>query len=173
MKKTAIFLIFLLMLTYLIGCTSLGANDRYLRIHVRANSDSSADQEIKLVCRDALVTYLTPLLKNLETVSDAEKTVRSKKSDIESLINEVLFRSGFSYKCELTIDYERFPERTYEELTLPEGVYRAVILNLGSGEGQNWWCVAFPPLCFGGADDYDKVKYSSIIYEAIQRRRGK
>ena len=149
------------------GCEN--PNDDYLRIHIRANSDSADDQEIKLTVRDGVVGYLSPYLSKAKTRKEAEEIILSKKSELENSIDELLYSCGYLYGCELVLDEEYFEEKSYGDLTLPAGYYRAIIVNLGTGKGKNWWCVAFPPLCFTLGEDYKNANYKSILYEIIKK----
>ncbi|MBO7390523.1 MAG: stage II sporulation protein R, partial [Clostridia bacterium] len=78
---------------------------------------------------------------------------------------------GYDYGCRVRLGRESFPTRTYGDLTLKEGVYDAVIVELGSGEGKNWWCVAYPPLCFIAAEETGKeeVEYRSWIADLFRK----
>lgn len=154
------------------GCDAL-ADETYLRIHIRANSNEQADQEIKLAVRDGMIGYLSPLLSGAKTRFEAERIVLSHQSDLQSFVDEYLSRCGFSYRSTVAVRTERFEERTYGDLTLSEGYYRAVIVNLGTGEGKNWWCVAFPPLCFTLDENYENATYKSFLYEIIRKYLAK
>ena len=87
-------------------------------------------------------------------------------------MDELLYSCGYYYGCEVYVDTEYFDKRSYENLTLEEGYYKAIIVNLGTGKGKNWWCVAFPPLCFT-SEDYDNVNYKSILYEIVKKYSDK
>ena len=169
MKKNIALILILILLAFAAGCVqTISPSDGYLRIHIRANSNLDCDQEVKLAVRDSLVKYLTPLLSEAETRIDAEKIILSRITEIEKITNELLYSCGYFYGCNATVDTEYFEERSYGDLVLKEGYYRAVILNLGTGEGKNWWCVAFPPLCFT-SDDYDNINYKSILLEVVKK----
>lgn len=144
----------------------------YLRIHIRANSNSEADQAVKYKVKDAVVEALIPLLSEVETKAEAEEVMRSHFAFIESVANEVLKEEGFTYTAHARIDNELFPTRTYDDestqLTLEEGYYDALILDLGSGSGNNWWCVVYPAFCFTKTNNFDNVVYISKILEIIQ-----
>ena len=151
----------------LCGCEKV--NDEYLRIHIRANSNLQEDQAIKLVVRDEVVKYLTPLLADKKSLSDAKRTVIGHKEELEKVADIVLRQYGFFYGAKCSVKVENFPERTYGDLTLKSGRYQAIIIELGEGTGDNWWCVAFPPLCFVG-DGQGEIEYKSILYEWLKRR---
>lgn len=122
----------------------------YLRIHVRADSNLKEDQDVKYLVKDEVVKFLTPYLADCDTKQKAQKTLEDNKQKIEEVANAVLKKNGKNYVCTAQIKTEEFPTRVYEDLTLERGFYDALILNLGSGKGDNWWCVVYPPLCFVG-----------------------
>ena len=149
-----------------VGCAQ-GSADAYLRLHIRADSDAACDQQVKLAVRDAVVAYLTPLAGQCATKQAMREALAGRLADIERVADEVLMERGFGYMAHAYLGRERFPSRTYGDLTLAAGDYDALVVELGSGEGANWWCVAFPPLCFVAAEDTgeDGVVYRSVIAE--------
>lgn len=137
----------------------------YLRIHIRANSNTEADQNIKYQIKDLVVAYLTPIIENATDKEDAISKIENEKVAVKRLIDRYLYENHFNYRSNIAIRKEQFPTRVYGDLTLPEGVYDAVIIELGSAEGNNWWCVVFPPLCFTEGE----VKYRSVIADFFNR----
>ncbi len=141
---------------------------QYLRIHIRANSNSQVDQNVKYMVKDAVVDALIPILADIDDFEEA-KVVMSKNFDmIESVANEVLINHGFYYGCKAQIDNEYFPTRVYDSLTLEEGFYDALILRLGSGEGDNWWCLVYPAFCFTNSSNSANIVYISKIWETLK-----
>lgn len=142
---------------------------QYLRIHIRANSNTQYDQQIKYTVRDAIVQALTPLVNSCNSKAQAEVILNDNLDLIEQTANNVLSDHGYHYRSKATLRAENFPTRVYENLTLPEGVYDALILELGEGAGDNWWCVIYPPLCFTGESAVaGEVVYKSKIAELIE-----
>ncbi|MBP5177874.1 MAG: stage II sporulation protein R [Clostridia bacterium] len=137
----------------------------YLRIHIRANSNLEADQSIKYEIKDLVVAYFTPLVKSIRTKAEAKAVFEKEKSNVNGLIDGFLRSKGFEYTANTVIDNEYFPTRMYEDLTLDAGYYDAVVIRLGKAEGDNWWCVVYPPLCFTG----EGVTYKSIVYEYLRK----
>ncbi len=169
MKKFCITIfLFLILVVSVIGFAYPKQNVKteYLRIHVRANSNLDIDQNVKYLVKDAVVDYLTPFIAECKTKKQAENMLVYRKKGIEQTANGVLKAEGFSYKSSAEIKTELFPTRVYEGLTLESGYYDALILNLGSGEGDNWWCVVYPPLCFVG--EGNGYVYKSKIYQVIE-----
>lgn len=141
---------------------------QYLRIHIRANSNSYADQSVKYKVKDAVVEELIPLVSEIESFEEAKKVIEANFGFIESVADRVLEENDFAYKTHAKIDNEYFPTRTYEDVTLEEGNYDALILELGSGEGNNWWCIVFPAFCFTKTKNSDNIVYISRIWEIIK-----
>ena len=149
------------------GEASPAADTGYLRIHVRANSNGSVDQAVKYKVKDEVVKFLTPYAAQCVDKETAEQVIGGILPEIESVCDRVLRENGFSYTSRAKVCSEEFPTRVYGELTLEAGVYDALIIELGEGTGDNWWCVIYPPLCFtsGSAD----VRYRSFIYDIIHK----
>lgn len=146
------------------------SNNSYLRIHIRANSNLEQDQDIKYIIKDAIVDFLTPAISRCKTKEDFEKTLKDNLLNIECIADEILAQNSFDYKTTAQINNEYFPVRSYDNLTLQNGFYDALIINLGSGKGDNWWCVVYPPLCFLNSNaDYC---YKSRIVEFIKKYFG-
>ena len=126
----------------------------YLRLHIRANSNSPADQEVKYHVRQAIVDQLTPIFHDVESKEQAMYRLRDNLGLVERIARDTLKARGFNYGARVAIKSEHFPTRAYTtsdtQITLPEGVYDALIMELGDGEGDNWWSVIYPPLCFSG-----------------------
>ena len=138
----------------------------YLRIHIRANSNLEVDQSVKYLVKDKVVNFLTPLISECDTKIKAQNTLEKNLKNIEQVANEVLKNNGYNYVSSAKINTEKFPTRVYSNLTLEAGYYDALIINLGSGSGDNWWCVVYPPLCFTG--EGTSYIYKSKIYEIIK-----
>ena len=136
----------------------------YLRIHIRANSNSEYDQQIKYQVKDAVVEALKPIANNIKNKEQMIEVLNENVHLLTAVVDNKLRELGQNYTSTVKICEEKFPTRSYEELTLGAGVYDAIIIELGSGQGDNWWCVAYPPLCFVTADgDGESIQYKSIF----------
>ncbi len=162
----SLFLIFIITLTVAVGLKSDSNSVEYLRIHIRANSNSEKDQEVKYEIKDKVISYLTPYIASCKTKRDAERVLNEQNSSLKKMIDAYLNDRGFSYSSKVVIRNEKFPTRVYEDFTLEEGFYDAVIVELGNAKGDNWWCVVYPPLCFTSSES--GVKYKSKILEIIK-----
>jgi len=123
-------------------------NQKLIRLHVLANSDSVADQQLKLKVRDAIIDYLAPYLEHVATKSAAKEIILEQKDKLMDIGKQVVVMSGADYPVEIQIGMFDFPIKSYGSLVLPAGRYEAVRVLVGAAEGSNWWCVLFPPLCF-------------------------
>ena len=148
----------------------LTTENEYLRIHIRAHSNDTDAQAVKYYVRDEVVEYLTPLVAEYENQREALQGVSENLSKIAQIASKTLQKKGFSYGATAELTVENFPTRVYGEYVLPAGEYAALILRLGSGQGDNWWCVVYPPLCFA-APSGENVIYKSKILEIIKNFR--
>ena len=173
MKKLCIsfLLIGIITLITVVGVNNSNNNVEYLRIHIRANSNSEIDQNVKYEVKSLAVEYLTPFIAECNTKQDAEKVLQQNKEILENKIDLLLYKKGFNYNSNIAIRNEKFPTRVYEDFTLEEGFYDAVVIELGKAEGDNWWCVVYPPLCFTGNEN--NIVYKSKIFEIIQNFKNK
>lgn len=124
-----------------------------LRMHVIANSDCSADQQLKLMVRDAVLERGAQLFDGTVTVDEARRKIEPHKAELEAAAREVIERAGYDYPVSVNVVNEYFATRCYGSLTMPAGRYTAVKVVIGEGAGHNWWCVMFPPLCLPAAQD--------------------
>lgn len=154
---------------FLCGGQGTGAmpEEDYMRIHIQGNSNSSADQKVKYVVKDAVVEFLIPLMSEATCKEEAQAIITSNISKIEEVVNVTLRSEGASYSGTVKITTEDMPARTYEQLTLDEGVYDSLSITLGQGHGDNWWCVVFPAVCFINSKNSQNVEYISKILEII------
>ncbi len=170
MKKYCILFgfLFILILTAALTARPGEAETAYLRMHVRANSDSPADQAVKYEVKDAIVEALLPLAASCASKQEALDALEGSLDEIEAVADRVLSQNGFDYSARASVRREEFPTRVYEGVTLEAGIYDALIVELGEGAGANWWCVLYPPLCFSGEATGEHVQYRSLLLERIR-----
>lgn len=135
-----------------------------LRLHIVANSDSDADQNVKLAVRDEILKNSIDIFKDCNDVNDAIVTAGENSNKINSIANDVLKQNGFNYKATVTVADRYFNTRVYDDFTLPAGTYKSLVVDLGDADGQNWWCVVFPCVCVPSASDAtlsDSVSYNA------------
>lgn len=121
--------------------------DNIIRFHVRANSDSEADQNLKLKVKDAVVKYLQTELSDADSLDDARNILYDDSARIKDIAQTVIKSEGMSYNVNVYFETSYFPLKTYGDMSFPPGEYEAFRIDIGEAEGHNWWCVLFPPLC--------------------------
>ena len=123
----------------------------FFRLHIRANSDSAEDQALKLKVRDDILLYTTSLLASAGSKEESITLVKSKIDEISNIAQRRVFEEGYNYGINVSVGKEHFDRREYDGFFLPEGMYDSLIIEIGSGEGHNWWCVLYPCVCLSGA----------------------
>lgn len=127
--------------------------DSVLRLHVIANSDSLADQALKMEVKNQIVKVMQAEFSTADSKQEAWERAIRNKAVIEETARQVVAEWGYSYPVQVEIGEYQFPTKAYGNLVLPQGKYDAVRVVLGQGQGQNWWCVLFPPLCMVSSSD--------------------
>lgn len=160
MKRIICIIGILSMCTFFIsGCTSYQygeiksydyneVRDILIRFHVIANSDNNEDQELKVKVKDKVIEYIYPYLNKSSSIEESRDILINKKDDILEIAKKVISDNGYTYDVYAGLSKENFPDKVYGDIELPQGEYEAFKIIIGNGEGQNWWCVMFPPLCF-------------------------
>lgn len=152
--KNAILLIFLLFLYVFISAQSYvtavseNLSDAVFRLHVLANSDSDADQALKIKVRDELLKYMNSISPNCSTKAEAISVAEAHKEEFQKIAEDTIKENGYDYSVKINIGNFYFPTKNYGDISLPAGFYDALRVEIGEAKGQNWWCVMFPPLCF-------------------------
>ena len=153
MKKYLLLLIvsvaFLLLSAYsYVNAVSNNLADSVFRLHVIANSDSEEDQNLKYKVRDSLIGYMNTLTNDMNTKDEVIKIAGKHIQDFKDIAQNVVKENGYNYEVNVEIGNFSFPTKTYGDISFPSGFYDALKVEIGKAEGQNWWCVMFPPLCF-------------------------
>ena len=125
-----------------------------LRFHIRANSDTVADQQKKLRIKQSLLEWLTPILSENTSKSETIQCIRKNLPDIRKEAT----RMAAPEPVTVTLQKEWFPEKTYGTCTFPEGIYDALRVDIGQAKGHNWWCVLYPSLCFADALEHSMTE---------------
>lgn len=141
---------------------------KVLRFHVLAASDAPADQARKLMVRDAVLAELSSL-PDCATAQEAAAALAPRLDHLEALAESVLTDNGGYQPVTAALVRESFPQRSYEEFTLPAGTYAALRLSIGPGAGRNWWCVVFPPLCMAAVEEEDADEAYAVFSEEEKR----
>lgn len=122
-------------------------NEELIRLHVVANSDTQADQVIKLNVRDAVLKMLEAPLEKMETVHQAKSFLEANLDEIGKAANNALAELGCTEKAVVSLKREKYDTRQYDTFSLPAGTYDSLNITIGQGEGENWWCVVYPSFC--------------------------
>lgn len=125
-----------------------GLQDNIFRLHILANSDSEEDQNVKLLVRDAVISYIEEINENSTSKEQTISNISSHLGEIQNIANKTIQENGYNYNVSLEIGNFYFPTKYYGNISLPAGNYDALKINIGEAAGQNWWCSLFPPLCF-------------------------
>ena len=136
-------------------------SDKVLRFHVLANSDSEADQNLKLAVRDAVGSFMQEKLATVENLEECELVVRQSLGEIEEAAAETIAENGYDYDVTAELEHTSFPVKNYGSYTFPAGDYEALRIVIGEGNGHNWWCVMYPNMCF-----------SDSMYEVVDNEAG-
>lgn len=126
--------------------------DNIIRFHVIANSDSPDDQALKLKVRDRILNEVHDRFDSANDINEQRKAIKNNIPYIESIANDEIKKSGKNYVAKVYFGNYDFPTKVYGEMVFPAGTYEALRVVIGRGEGANWWCVMFPPLCFIDTD---------------------
>lgn len=154
-KIKIVIILSILILLYTTICAISYANsisydisNSVFRLHVIANSDSEEDQNLKYKVRDKLLEHMNKLCSNCSSKENAINMVETHKNEFEKIALKTIRENGYSYSVNINIGNFEFPTKTYGDISLPEGFYDALRVEIGEAKGKNWWCVMFPPLCF-------------------------
>ena len=122
--------------------------EEVFRFHVLANSDSEEDQSLKMKVKEAVIAYMKKELPESESVAMTKHWASTHTEEIAALSEQVVQEEGYDYGVKAQVTTCDFPDKTYGDITFPAGTYEALRIEIGQAEGQNWWCVLYPNLCF-------------------------
>lgn len=154
---------------------------KIIRFHVRANSDTKIDQELKLKVRDAIGNYMQPKLSGISDIEKSRQIVKENLEQIEKAASSVIAAEGYTYPVTASLTITKFPEKTYGAYTFPAGNYEALEVLIGKGKGHNWWCVMYPNMCFFNStyevvdEEADKSLQQALTqaeYEALMEHKN-
>ncbi len=131
-----------------VDAVSKDLSNSVFRLHVIANSDSTEDQNLKYKVRDKVLEYMNEISKNCSSKEDVILLATEHLSEFEEIAKQVIVDNGYDYDVTVKIGNFDFPTKSYGDISFPAANYDALRIEIGSAQGQNWWCVMFPPLCF-------------------------
>lgn len=172
MKKVAFLLITVTIYFIMTGSKTAASiiPDEAIRFRVIPNSNLEEDQAIKLKVRDQLQSELYFLLKDTRGIEDAREKINQELEQINHNIENILINENYNKGYQVSFGRNYFPEKTYKGIVYEAGYYESLVVTLGKGEGDNWWCVLFPPLCLLEADESDdEVEYKFFFQELIDK----
>lgn len=171
MKKTIILIIFIIAFYVISPKIVEGAikiPEDSIRIRIVPNSNSKEDQKIKRKVKKGIQNTMYNLLKETKDSDNAEKIIKSNLPKIDNEVNEILKRQNYNLDYNIKYGYNYFPEKNYKGIKYEEGYYKSLLITLGEGKGDNWWCVLFPPLCLIEAEENTQVEYKSLVQEILK-----
>lgn len=174
MKKLVLFIIATIIL---IGVINNPKEDYYIipeksiRIRIIPNSNSMKDQYIKKQVKTNIELEIENDLKNSQNINTSRKIIQKNINKYTKTIKEVQKQENINQNYKIDYGYHYFPEKTYKGVKYKEGNYESLLITLGKGEGDNWWCVLFPPICSLETDDHntENIEYSSYIKEMFDK----
>lgn len=169
------FILFLLFICYTFVCAisyassiSSDLSESVFRLHIIANSDSKEDQDLKLLVRDNVLSYMKEISSDVSSKEEVMNLMNEHLDDFYDIARNTIVSEGFDYDVHLEIGKFDFPTKVYGDISLPSGIYDALRIEIGDAIGHNWWCVMFPTLCFvdvssGSLDDDSKEILESSL----------
>ncbi len=153
------------------------SQDEAIRLRILANSDSIKDQILKRDIRDEVNATITDWVLHIDSMDEAKDVIEANLDEIEAIVADKLAKSGINQSFNVEFNRVQFPTKLYGHLVYPAGEYNAVLITLGNGNGENWWCVLFPPLCFldfanGDAVEHDERNSGVEAAEAETETEG-
>ena len=143
--------------------------DNAIRVRIIPNSNSNYDQRIKNKVKEKLRLTMYDLLKNTKNSEEAKKLIINNLDSVDNEVKTVLEKENYNKKYDVKFGYNYFPEKKYKGIKYNEGYYESLLITLGEGKGDNWWCVLFPPLCLIEAKEDSDVEYKIFVKEIIEK----
>ncbi len=143
--------------------------DEAIRLRVLANSNDVYDQEVKMAVSMGVQDEIYNLIKDEDNIDDSRKIIKENIPKIESVVEKIFREKNYVKTFKVSYGQNYFPEKVYKGVTYKEGEYESLLVTLGEGKGDNWWCVLFPPLCLIEAEESDEVEYKFFVQELIDK----
>lgn len=172
MKRTIIIAIIIIL--FLIGIKKVNSEEfkipnEAIRLRVVANSNNNIDQKVKYEVTNNIQNKIYELLKDTKGIEEARIIINNNLEYLSDEVKTTLDKEGYPFSYELKYGLNYFPKKEYKGVTYEEGYYESLLITLGEGKGNNWWCVLFPPLCLMEAEESDEVEYKFFIQEFIEK----
>ena len=172
MKKTFVLIIFIFVFYVFISdvlAKNITIPNDAIRIRIIPNSNSYFDQDIKLKVKDKLEITMYDLLKGAESSEEAKEIIQNNLELVDKDVKKILSDENYDKGYTINFGKNYFPEKEYKGVKYEEGYYESLLITLGKGEGDNWWCVLFPPLCLIEGEEDTEVEYKSIVMEILNK----
>lgn len=172
MKKTIILLLFIGVFYVLVSdvlAKKLTIPDDAIRIRIIPNSNSEFDQKIKLKVKDKIEITMYDLLKDAKSSDEAFNIIKNNLELVDKDVKKILSEENYNKGYKIHFGKNYFPSKDYKGIRYEEGYYESLLITLGKGEGDNWWCVLFPPLCLIEGEEDTDVEYKSIVMEILDK----
>lgn len=172
MKKTIITLIVISITYMVIGVSAeeiVEIPSEAIRVRVIANSNSEYDQEMKNEIKTDVQLYMRELLKDAKTTDEARKIITENMKNLNNRLDMFLTQINYNEEYKINFGLNYFPEKEYKGIKYKEGLYESLLITLGEGKGNNWWCVLFPPICLLEAEENEEIEYKSFVKEIIEK----
>ena len=171
MKRTFLLIIGILIFYVFVGdvFSKVEIPNEAIRIRIIANSNSTLDQYVKNEVKNNLETDMYYLLKNSKTIDESRNIINSNLDRIDENVKSTLHSLNSNINYDINFGFNYFPSKKYKGITYKDGYYESLVVTLGEGKGDNWWCVLFPPLCLLEAEESTDVEYKSYVKELIDK----
>ena len=140
-----------------------------IRVRVIAGSNDKYDQEVKMNVKDIVTRDMYSIMSNVDNIERARESITNNiptlSKDIDKYLNEINYNTNY----DINFGYNYFPKKVYKGVEYKEGMYESLVVTLGNGEGNNWWCVLFPPICMIEAEESTDVEYTTIVKEIMNK----
>ena len=168
---TVLLIVFGIYILQPLEAESIKIPDSAIRLRVVPNSNSKRDQEVKLKVKTELENTTYELLDGVTSINTARNIITDNLSNIEANLKEILIKEHYNLDFKINFGQNYFPEKEFKGITYEAGNYESLVVTLGKGEGDNWWCVLFPPLCLLEAEESetDEVEYKFFVQELIEK----
>ena len=171
MKKTIFLLLFIIFIYIFIGYkfNNVVISDNAIRIRILANSNSSYDQDMKNGLKSEVQDYMYEILRDVHDVESARAIIKNNLSNVDFITSKYLSDNDYNVDYSINFGKNYFPDKEYKGVKYKSGEYESLLITLGNGLGDNWWCVLFPPLCLVEAEDSSSVSYTTLVGELLKK----
>ena len=140
-----------------------------IRVRVIASSNDEYDQEVKMNVKDIVTNDMYNLMSNVDNIESARESITNNIPTLSKDIDKYLKEINYNTNYDINFGYNYFPKKIYKGVEYKEGMYESLVVTLGNGEGNNWWCVLFPPICMIEAEESTDVEYTTMVKEIMNK----